>query len=102
MSTNRGNRPTAESHGESHLPRRWLKTFAERSVLLDAYRAARSCMAEVDDDPDRAVMCGHRAVDMMTPLEFVEWIEMEVRRAGRGHAPRQDHTENRSAGHLAS
>ena len=63
---------------DRHRPHRWTESIS-RAVLSDLYRAARSCMAAVcEEDPE---WCGH-TMNRMTPLEFVQWIEVELR-AGR-------------------
>lgn len=63
-------------------PRReWMATFADRSNLADLLAAARSCMTDACDrcEPED---CAHR-VNLMTPIEFAEWVEGEVRRSQR-------------------
>lgn len=75
---------------------KWLETFADRGVLLDAYRAARSCMREICDDEPDACSC---ADNRLTPLEFVEWIEQQVR-LEKAKPVRLDQRENRSAGQV--
>ena len=69
-------------------PRRaWLRTFADEGTLSDLRRAAEACMSEVEDDEDRPQACGHREVDLMTPVEFVDWLERELRRSSSsGHS----------------
>jgi hypothetical protein len=64
-------------------PRReWMMAFAnDRGTLTDLYAASRSCMTDAcDDEPED---CGH-AVNQMTPLEFVQWVEEQIRLAQRG------------------
>jgi hypothetical protein len=63
----------------SHLipDRSWLRTFVDPDALRALLRAAKTCMAEADDcEPED---CPHR-VNLMTPLEFAEWVEREVHR----------------------
>lgn len=67
-------------------PPKWMRTFGDRSVLLDAYRAARSCMGSICDDPPDDCRCDETRI---TPLEFVEWMEAEIRRAGPRLQPAQ-------------
>ena len=61
-------------------PRPWLPRFSDPAALSDLYAAARDCMAVCSCEPED---CDH-AVNQMTPLEFVEWLEAEGRRAARG------------------
>lgn len=75
---------------------KWLDTFADRGVLLDAYRAARSCMSQICSDEPDSCSC---AENRFTPLEFVEWIEQQVRLEQR-RPVRLDQRENRSAGQV--
>lgn len=73
----------------------WMATFNDRSNLADLLAAARSCMTDACDrcEPEN---CAHRA-NLMTPIEFAEWVEEQVHRAGR--APlRLDHRENLEGG----
>jgi len=73
--------------------RPWLATFADPVVLSDLFAAASDCMAQIcADDPAECSCAGN----LMTPLEFVQWLEVErhnAERAGRsqferGHRPR--------------
>ena len=75
--------------------RSWLTAFElDAAALSDLFAAARDCMAEGDDcDPE---LCPHPE-QRMTPLEFAQWVELEVKKAAR--APiRLDQRENRQAG----
>lgn len=74
----------------------WLRAFLDDPVALWAVRqAAEVCMRQVCDRHELGECdC---AEQMMTPLEFVDWIELEVNR--RRHEPvRLDQRENRQAG----
>lgn len=60
--------------------RSWLITLADREILSALLTASRDCMTDAcDDEPDD---CSH-AVNRMTPLEFAEWVEGQVRRSER-------------------
>jgi hypothetical protein len=83
------------SHRSSHHPparREWLCSLA--GCTDDILAAARACMRQLDDcEPDD---CEHPE-QMMTPLEFAQWLEREVHRVAT--APiRLDHHETRRAG----
>lgn len=72
--------------------REWLSTFADPAVLSDARAAAESCMREIcQHKPEE---CDCRA-NLMTPTEFVDWLEAEIHAAKRepvrfekGHRPK--------------
>lgn len=72
---------------------RWIATFADPATLSDLRAAASSCMGELCDcEPEE---CEHRE-QLMTPIEFFQWVEREVHlarrepvRFERGHRPRQ-------------
>ena len=81
----------------TNLSRDWLATFADPAVRSDLRAAARSCMDYVDEDPDEPEPCGHRQVDLMTPMEFVDWVEREVLLDRQRPTPmRSDHRANMS------
>lgn len=73
---------------------RWLSTFAERAVLDHLRDAAEACMADAGDGCPPET-CRHDA-NRMTPLEFAEWVELQLVR--RRRPVRIDHHENRAAG----
>lgn len=73
--------------------RDWLRTFADPAMLSDLRAAAADCMSQV---------CGHEPhecdcrANLMQPVEFCDWVELEVRNAEhdpvrfeRGHRPRR-------------
>lgn len=77
--------------------RDWISTFADEAVLSDLFAAARDCMAQV---------CAHKPEDCdcdlnrFTPVEFAEFVELQVRQEGRrpirfeaGHRPRRKDDE---------
>lgn len=75
------------------VPRDWTATLADPAVVSDLFAAARDCMRQVCTDDPAECSC---QANLMTPLEFVEWLESE-RLAGErdpvrfeaGHRPRQ-------------
>lgn len=81
-------------------PRReWIRDLAADPAVLSAVRAAaETCMREVCErhEPSEC-SC---AVQMCTPLEFAEWLELTIERQRR-EPLRLDHRENRQAGQSA-
>lgn len=69
----------------------WLEAFEDETVLESLRAAARACMAEVAEDPDLPGDCGHRQVDLMTPTEFFEWVELHVKRLRRERDEQMPH-----------
>lgn len=73
------------------MQRLWIATFADPATLSDLRAAASSCMGELCDcEPEE---CEHRE-QLMTPIEFFQWVEREVHLAQRqpvrfepGHRP---------------
>lgn len=64
----------------------WTEVLDDEDTLAALRRAARACMADVAEDEDPPKLCGHREVDLMTPVEFVEWLERALHaRQEAGH-----------------
>jgi hypothetical protein len=58
----------------------WVATFSDEDAMKALVAAARSCMADACDDAPED--CDHK-VNLMTPLEFADWVERQVILASR-------------------
>ena len=77
----------------------WLATFADPATLSDLFAAARSCMAQICSHEPEDCDC---ALNRFTPVEFAEFVEIEVKQFGQwpvrfesGHRPRRMKDEKR-------
>lgn len=73
--------------------REWIQRFADPAVLSDAFAAARELMGQVCNHKPDECDC---ELNRFTPVEFCEWIELEVQQGRRrpvrfepGHRPRR-------------
>lgn len=75
--------------------RTWTTAFSSgAATAADVRRAAETCMRELCDDAPAE--CAHTE-QLMTPLEFAEWLEREVVRL-KSQPVRLDQREGRRAG----